>query len=192
MYIMVNNDTISKNDNKGLIVAVHNNSERCEIILAINITIYYAHSLEANAKTNLKRIAGRIKKSIETHWNRGNWRVDCCKLIFQANVKYANTTDASQVRGDNIIAISTDPNHISFVIGDRTGYWSADNLPGTDWRFAHEAGHLMKLPDDYSHDTGRVNPGHSNHMMGEWGGVVAQHEIDDIVRINNVNCICNR
>ena len=160
--------------------------------MAINITIYYAHSLEANANTNLKKIARRIKKSIETHWNKGNWRVGCCKLIFQANVKYANTTDVSQVRGDNIIAISTDPNHRSFVIGNRTGYWSADNRPGSDWKFAHEAGHLMNLLDDYSLDTGRVNPGHNGHMMGEWRGVVTQHEIDDIVRINNVNCKCDR
>ena len=189
---MVGNDIICKVDKKGLIVAVHNNAKDCEIILAINITIYYAHSLEANAKTDLKKIAKRIKKSIETHWNSGNWTVDCCKLKFQANVKYSNTTDVSQVKGDNKIAISTDPNQRDYVMGDRRGYWSADNRQGSDWDFAHEAGHLMNLPDDYSYDTGVVNPGHEGHMMGEWGGAVSQHEIDDIVSLNNVKCKCDR
>ena len=192
LYVTVNNDTINKIDSNGNIVAIHNNAINCEIILAINIMIYYAHNLEAEAKTDLSKIAERIKKSIETHWNVVEWRVDCCTLKFQANVKFSNTIDVSKVKGDNLIAISTDPNLLSYVIGNRRGYWHADNRPGSDWSFAHEAGHLMNLPDDYDYDTGMVNPGHEGHMMGQQGGAVTQHEINDIVRINNVRCRCDR
>ena len=126
------------------------------------------------------------------HWNKGNWTVDCCKLRIQANVKYSTTTDVTKVKGDNKIAISTDPNLRDYVLGDRMGYWSADNRKGSDWDFAHEAGHLMNLRDDYSYETDKVYPGHEGHMMGEWGGSVNQHEINDLIKINNIKCKCER
>ena len=67
------------------------------------------------------------------------------------------------------------------------GIWTADNRPGSDWRYAHEAGHLMGLDDDYT-DANGPNPGHGGHMMAEDGGVVDVHEVMDIIRKNNIRC----
>ena len=159
--------------------------------MTVNITIYYAHRLESNARTDLARIARRIKKQIEERWNAQTWRYGCCTVKFRANVRHRNQVGTQD---DNLIAISTDPELRSYVdaVGGNSGRWNADNRSGTDWRFAHEAGHLMGLPDDYTDDpaTGESNPnpGHSNHMMGQFGGTVRQHEIEDLLRANNVRC----
>lgn len=96
------------------------------------------------------------------------------------------------IEDDNLIAISTDPNLRSTVNGDNRGYWNADNRPEADWQYAHEAGHLMGLDDDYVDDpnTGRSvpNPGHEHHMMAEDQGTVVWHEVEGILRANNINC----
>ena len=46
----------------------------------------------------------------------------------------------------------------------------------------------MELDDDYNEQTGMPNPGHENHMMGKWGKPVVQHEVEDLLRANNVIC----
>lgn len=83
----------------------------------------------------------------------------------------------------------------SFVygVGGREGEWG---LQASEWTYAHEAGHLMGLPDDYE-DTIRPDgtlyskpkDKHKNHMMAEHGGDVQQHEIDSIIK--NTPCPCN-
>ena len=55
---------------------------------------------------------------------------------------------------DNLVAITTDSRHRSYVINMNRGVWTADNIPGSDWRYAHEAGHLMGLGDDYTDENG--------------------------------------
>jgi hypothetical protein len=129
---------------------------------------------------------------IEEKWNSQTWQCGCRTVRFRANVKYRNQVGANGIEDDNLIAISTDPNLRSTVNGDNRGNWNADNKPGTDWKFAHEAGHLMGLDDDYTDDpvSGRSVPhqGHGGHMMGEWGGSVNQHEVEDLLRANNVRC----
>ncbi|MDO5318874.1 MAG: RHS repeat-associated core domain-containing protein, partial [bacterium] len=160
------------------------------ITVTVNITIYYANRIELNARTDLARIARRIKKQIEEKWNSQTWRYGCCTVKFKANVKYRNQVGRRGIVDDNVIAITTDANHRSYVngVGGNSGYWTADNKPGSDWRYAHEAGHLMGLDDDYDAQTGLANPGHEGHMMAEWGKPVQQHEVEEILRINNVRC----
>lgn len=159
------------------------------ITVTLNITIYYANRIELNARTDLARIARRIKKQIEDNWNAQSWRYGCCTVRFVANVKHKNQVGPNGITDDNLIAITTDANHRSYVdgVGGNTGYWTADNRPGSDWRYAHEAGHLMGLRDDYT-DAGGPNPGHENHMMGRRGKPVHQHEVEDLLRANNVRC----
>ncbi len=75
------------------------------------------------------------------------------------------------------------------------GVWAADNKPGSDWGFAHEAGHLMGLDDDYTDDengNSTPNAGHENHMMGQDRGIVQEHEVMDIIRKNNISCGTSR
>lgn len=67
------------------------------------------------------------------------------------------------------------------------GIWAADNRRGADWSFAHEAGHLMGLDDDYTDENG-PNLGHDGHMMAVYDGVVDVHEVMDIIRRNNIRC----
>ena len=54
----------------------------------------------------------------------------------------------------------------------------------------------MGLPDDYQDridsdgvTTSVPNEGHEGHMMGEYGGSVNQHEIDDILQ--KIKCPCD-
>ena len=78
---------------------------------------------------------------------------------------------------------------LDFVFWGSGGEWSAG---AKDWVYAHEAGHLMGLPDDYKDKKGVSVPdkGHKGHMMGSYGGKVDQHEIDDI--LGKTKCPCKK
>ena len=45
----------------------------------------------------------------------------------------------------------------------------------------------MGLDDDYT-DAAGPNPGHEGHMMAEDQGIVDSHEVEDLLRKNNVRC----
>ena len=186
LYAFCRNNPIGLYDAYGCEVRI--SQENSVITVTLNITIYYANKIELNARTDLARIARRIKKQIEDNWNAQTWRYGCCTVRFVANVKYKNQVGSDGITDDNIIAITTDAKHRSYSLGKSRGYWTADNNPGSDWRYAHEAGHLMGLDDDYNEQTGTPNPGHEDHMMGKWGKPVAQHEVEDLLRANNVRC----
>ena len=188
LYGFCGNNPIGVYDTDGCAVQISQSGR--EITVTLNITIYYAHRLELNARTDLAKIARRIKKQIEEKWNAQTWRYGCCTVKFKANVNYRNQVGSRGISDDNLIAISTDPELRSYVdaVGGNTGRWTADNRRGTDWRFAHEAGHLMGLDDDYNEQTGLPNPGHAGHMMAGWDMPVHQHEVEDMLRANNVRC----
>jgi hypothetical protein len=64
----------------------------------------------------------------------------------------------------------------SYVTGSNGGVWGADNDP---WVAAHEAGHLMKLPDDYQDNAeGKsiATPGTEGNMMSTYKGTVKDSE----------------
>jgi len=186
LYGFCVNNPVNRLDADGRKVQVTQSGK--EITVTLNITIYYANRIELNARTDLARIARRIKKQIEDKWNAQKWRYGCCTVKFVANVKYKNQVGSDGLADDNLIAITTDAKHRSYSVGKGKGYWTVDNIPGSDWRYAHEAGHLMGLDDDYNEQTGLPNPGHEDHMMGRWGKPVAQHEVEDLLRANNVRC----
>jgi len=194
LYGFVGNEPLNTVDLLGQKVVVAYDKSKCRITLTVNITIYYANKIEAKAKTNLPKIAERIKTSIQHHWNLKPWNLSCCRILIRANVKSQATTDATKIKDDNVVSITTDPNLTASVTGGNTGAWHADNRKGSDWVFAHETGHLMGLDDDYTRDpiTGATapKPGHAGHMMGDFGGAVVQHEIDGIVKANSITCPC--
>lgn len=91
---------------------------------------------------------------------------------------------------DNYINVTEgyDANVLSFpLLGNWYGRWGSSASTGT---ISHEAGHLLGLPDDYDPATGISNPGHQGHMMGDSPGVVAQHEVNDILNGVGASCGC--
>ena len=116
-----------------------------QITVILNITIYYANNIEKRANTDLDRIARRIKNQIESQWNHQTWRYQCCTVSFRANVTTSRQVGSQGLTNDNLVAITTDANHCSYVIGMNRGVWAADNRRGSDWTFAHEAGLYMQL-----------------------------------------------
>jgi len=198
LYGFCLNDGVNKWDYLGEHVDIVQGKDACDMIFRLNITIYYANNIEKRARTNLKDIARRIKQSIESLWNIDEWMVGCCYISFEANVATSNEIDPSKVSGDNKIAITSDAKLRRSVNDDNSsGTWSADNRSGSDWAFAHEAGHLMGLPDDYHEvilSNGSTitmpNAGHAGHMMAQHGGAANQHEVEDIIHHNSASCPC--
>ena len=190
LYAFCINNPVVNVDMNGEKIRVEQSGTQITVVL--NITIYYANNIEKRANTDLDRIARRIKNQIESRWNSQTWHYQCCTVSFRANVTTSRQVGSQGLTNDNLIAITTDAKHRSYVINMNRGIWAADNKSGSDWNFAHEAGHLMGLDDDYVDDprTGRSipNPGHGGHMMGEFLGVVNEHEVLEVIRRNNISC----
>jgi hypothetical protein len=176
-------------DYLGLKARIITDKDACTITILLNIKIYPSKGDNA-AKNNLEETAKQITKSIEDEWN--GKKKGCCKVNVDANV----TTDTKKrwfpgQSGDNQIEITSDSDHRSYVTWKGNGgKWSGGD---GSWVFAHEAGHLMGLPDDYSDQedgTSKANDGHEGHMMGEHGGKVNQHEIDDA--LGKTKCPCDK
>lgn len=77
----------------------------------------------------------------------------------------------------------------SNVKSTKYGKWWA-NSKNPHYIAAHESGHFFDLRDDYKKNgpTTLPNPGHKGHLMASYGGVVAQHEIDDIMKQTSCSC----
>ena len=185
LYAFCKNNPVFNVDINGENIRVEQSGTQITVVL--NITIYYANNIEKRANTDLDRIARRIKNQIESRWNSQTWHYQCCTVSFRANVTTSRQVGSQGLTNDNLIAITTDSRHRSYVINMNRGIWTADNNPGSDWRYAHEAGHLMGLDDDYTDQNG-PNPGHEGHMMAVRYGDVDVHEVMDIIRRNNIRC----
>lgn len=185
LYAFCKNNPVFNVDINGENIRVEQSGTQITVVL--NITIYYANNIEKRANTDLDRIARRIKNQIESRWNSQTWHYQCCTVSFRANVTTSRQVGSQGLTNDNLIAITTDSRHRSYVINMNRGIWTADNKPGSDWRYAHEAGHLMGLDDDYTDQNG-PNPGHEGHMMAVRYGDVDVHEVMDIIRRNNIRC----
>jgi hypothetical protein len=146
----------------------------------------------------------RVEKGIEDNWNGKTY--ECCDVVFDAIVVHGDEYWMSDIKRwwtedimgeyihDNQILITNDGSHRSYVNGEtyphtqNTGMWYGGEEP---WVYAHETGHLMGLPDQYT-DTpygySKANPGYEGTMMGEYGGTVSQGEIDDIMSMYGIEC----
>lgn len=176
LYQYVKSNPVNAVDPDGRKARVTVDEQTCTITVTINIGIYGDKASDA--------LAQKIKKSIESRWNGNNTKRGCkdsdpgsCKVAVVANVKYyKDAKHWPDVHEDNQVKF-TGKTKRSWVFGN-WGHWE----DWEDWAFAHEAGHLMGLWDDYSWISGKPNKGHAGHMMGEYGGVVVQHEVDSILQ----------
>lgn len=154
------------------------------------VTVSMTIGIYGTGATN--ELAQFWEKNINDTWNNGGnyYKSGKCKVKF--NVSVGVRTFANYDKFDNVVNVMAGRTDAS-VDGRtyNTGDWGSA-IPGN--RAAHEAGHFMRLGDDYSRFWSFFflmevpDSGHEGHIMAESGGTPAQHEIDQIV---NGGCGCN-
>ena len=83
LYAMVGNDPINWYDYLGLRARISTNKKACTITITLNILLYPSRG-DKKAAASLKKVAKRVKQSIEGNWN--GKKKGCCKVIVVANV----------------------------------------------------------------------------------------------------------
>jgi uncharacterized protein RhaS with RHS repeats len=189
LYRFVENNPANLIDPDGQKARVAVDPKNCTITVTMSIGIY--------GKGASSALATKITECIERYWNGGWTKVGCakgdlgtCKVQVAVWVHYYpsakhwwDVPEENQIKIDG----ATDRSSVG-AVGGTHGHWRDDkpvaNKSDPCWMFAHEAGHLIGLRDDYRAVNGASvpNQGHSGHMMGESGGGVAQHEIDGILQ----------
>jgi hypothetical protein len=136
-------------------------------------------------------LASNWQQNISDIWNR-NPGYGKCKVAFNVSV----TADPSSnylyqakpragFPNKQVNFWYVPPNHefprghgVSWMTMNSGSMWSYD----ANYTVAHEAGHLLYLPDQYSIFTHNVYKGHENDLMAESGAMqVQQWAIDSIV-----------
>ena len=169
----------------------------CKIIITLKIEIFGA---AAN-----KAIAQKIKKDIDNCFPKNHKFKDWCpvKLVSKVAVRKGNKPR----KGYHHIEIIADPNdddvggtftsHCDDVgtpdgKTETSGQWDDHEAKNT---YAHEAGHLMGLPDEYNeghdaegHRKTTPNPGHEGDKMATLSGMTLDSSIDAIVMKAGVDC----
>lgn len=181
LYAMVGNDAVNRVDVLGKYARVKCNGDNIIVELLIEIS----PKSGSWGSTDRYALAKRIEDSISKNWNTpGGWSVPpCCKLSVAVSV---DTRLKPSGEADNTISITDDLTHRDYVQGGNRGMWGSGS---SDWTYAHEAGHLMGLPDEYDDRTDASGntvsiprPGHEGDMMAEYGGTVDQGAIDGLVK----------
>ena len=199
LMVYVNNNPTLYSDEMGHRVTTDVDADLCIIYVKHDIVIYSSLSDPVD-KNKLSSIRNSIVNSIKSNWN--GFKKGCCSVVFEPNVTIKDETPSFLYRWINrksFIEMSSKDGFVSYVSNGKNGTWWANANP---WVYAHEAGHLAGLRDDYvsitetNPETGKVsrktipNVGHEGHIMAEFLGKVQQHEIDSVLK--NVKCVCNK
>jgi len=156
-------------------------TQKREITITADIDIWGAEATDA--------IAAEIEASIETTWNGQTYTDPETQIDYTITVDVTVTNVGSKKEN----ATASNRIHITSDIKDgRDFVFTAGRVDKGSWEpfthamvRAHEFGHLVGLPDDYSRKTGLPKEGHVGHLMA--GGApyskqrIAQHEIIDVV-----------
>jgi hypothetical protein len=158
--------------------------------IQINASIAVFGAASSSAGWNLVRI---WRKGILDTWHkRGTRRYRGSRLTnligksitFNIRMSYDPTASAHWQATKNGIQNSVKVMPRGFrsnvnAIGGWQGNWAASD---GGWVAAHEFGHMIGLGDHYSLSN-PTNPcsGHRGHLMGQFWGVLQQHELDDMI-----------
>lgn len=189
--------------------------KECNITITLKIEIYG----EGADEYLVEQIQSEIEHVWGTNLVGGNWYIDCkekdktcprlkpgCKIIFNITVKKRNATDTPrsgfhQVNVSNDTSADGQGSYSTATIttpngGTGTGNWDNNENPGT---YAHEAGHLMGLPDLYiegKDENGKRQtkpriPEYDDHIMANVTGWPTANNISEIVNSGGVYCPCD-
>ena len=119
-------------------------------------------------------VVTKFNKAIEENWSGTFGNYDVTTTVTQPNAKCPpNKKNTIQVPKGNDRAFVN-------KVGGNAGTWPADR-PG--WTAAHEAGHLIALPDQYT-DAEGPNKGYEQNIMGVRNGTPSQADIETIIKVN--------
>jgi hypothetical protein len=200
LYQYVRSNPATKIDPDGRKARASINGEDCTITLTLNIGLYGAHASPA--------VGTAIKNSIESWWNGYTTQRGCkdsdtggCLVKVVANVKhYKDAKFWWDVPEDNQLEVVEEvgpggqvPRGLGgvfelYTYGHTVAIVDASGNPQDSWMFAHEAGHMLGLSDDYSWITNQPNKGHETYMMAAPNGTVHQSEIDEALFWAGAKC----
>ncbi|HYQ85906.1 MAG TPA: T9SS type A sorting domain-containing protein [Bacteroidota bacterium] len=173
----------------------------CQIVVTIKLQLF------GTADDSVARI---IKEDIEQKWNDTHYTVggggptySWCPVIFKVVTVvggdplpyYHYITLIRQRNFRSYVALLTPPNSGPSL----GGTWSDPRSDTSKNLYAHEAGHLMGLTDQYKDDsttnpvTAHIIPGHENDLMARLGkgpnpSMPTPPAIDSIIRSSGVLC----
>jgi hypothetical protein len=169
-------------------------TERCKTVVTYRLEISGDGASRAVARNIRKGIA-----SCSPATTGGYSLAGCCKVVMRAKVRVRRRNRGPRP-GHNQIEITTDPAFVSEVTGDSGKWYSGEPAEV----FAHEAGHLLGLGDEYVEGvdangdrTTRANPGHEMDKMGGSGGkfgmgAAARATLDALLVRKGATCDINR
>jgi RHS repeat-associated protein len=164
LYRYVRNSPVNFTDPLGLYAIVRDNCD--DVSVTLPMTFVGPGATPA--------VVEKFSQGIEKHWSGtfGRYRVS-------TKVTVADKKTPGNLK--NVIYVTQgDGRAYVRAPGLNTGIWPSDR-PG--WTAAHEAGHLMRLPDRYTDKIG-PHPGYEHNIMGVHGGVATAEDIQQIIKLN--------
>jgi RHS repeat-associated protein len=221
LYSYVRSNPIKFRDSDGLRATVTIDrpaGKPPHVVVHLNLVLYPTEDARRQGidKKSIERsVAPVIKRSIEQAWHKSEISFDKTKFSFDVEVTTSVYEDvdtaykAASARTDDhdVVALTKPMPDAEGPDAGNPEYRSTSNEwavnPSRSTTFAHEAGHLMGLSDDYFEEKGRLNPRgedlpdhptaegqwkHFGHIMGpSFHRSVAPHEIVDIIINNSID-----